>query len=204
MSAINSRKRLLSLHNARIGLLYIFFVGCFTSIATDALSQDLPQVFKTPSATDSNPTTVWQKISERSYESESPGLGSSKGYQSRWGIITIYDYTYGIQNWREGVDDTRFFNHMKEVLIGIQEAERKGIYTNARFLPIEKVSVSRHHFLYLHGTLETNGKSAWSGTLLTVHRGRILKLRMSSEILDTQVCRTALFDFVQAYLALKK
>ena len=48
----------------------------------------------------------WVPFSQRSYEEASPGSGRSTGYRGAAGVITVYSYTLGVNDWRDAVDTT--------------------------------------------------------------------------------------------------
>jgi hypothetical protein len=165
------------------------------------MAQDTSMVIQVPQEDKVAPPTVWIQIGTRSYEAQAPGLGTSKGYRSEFGSITVYSYTRGITDWQDAVSDTRLETEFQDVIGGMREAERQGYYSNVRVEPVQIVRIANQDFLFVEARLEIRGDILWSGALLTVRSGKLLKYRMTTGPIPVGNPKGVFLGFAEASLA---
>ena len=104
----------------------------------------------------------WTLISQRSYEDTNPGGGTSKGYKSDAGTITVYTYDLGFSDWQEGISDLRLIEHMDDVRSGVLQSEKQGTYRNVKLEPVETLQIDGQDFLYFDAHIDMKAQRVWS------------------------------------------
>lgn len=121
----------------------------------------------------------WDYLGATDYEKQYPGMGRSERYRSALGWLDIYRYNLGRRDWQEGVADPQFVAHFEDTVAEVRHHAARGAYQGLAMDPVREVRIGEQRFRALRFFFFRDGQAMRSVTYLTVHRGQLLKLRVT-------------------------
>lgn len=155
-----------------------------------ALAVVLTGCASAPTPPVARPSVEWRYVRATSYEVRTPGLGTSRRYESAAGWADVYSYGLRRSDWAPGVDDPSFGAHFESTVAEVHAYAKHGIYRNLQVGPVRDVVVADNVFRTIDYRFVLNGNPMFSTTYLTSTKGGLLKYRVSSDLssrLDLEV-----------------
>lgn len=121
----------------------------------------------------------WTKGQFRDYEKDQPGAGYSQGYKSSKGWITVFSYTGGYRNWKEGLQDARLRQDLDSAIEAVKAQAEKSEYRNLVTSSVKERNIAGTDYYQVDFSYDYDGKAVCSGLYLTVKSGMLLKYRIS-------------------------
>jgi hypothetical protein len=148
----------------------------FRAFALGLLLAACAPVAQSPSAPSS---LAWRHTGSTSFEPRYPGLGTAEHYASTWGVIDVYVYGLGRNDWAPGVNDPQFAAQFEETVDDVRQFAQHGVYVKLRVGATRDVVVSGQMFRCVSFRYSIDGKPILSATYLTARNGQLLKYRVS-------------------------
>jgi hypothetical protein len=121
----------------------------------------------------------WVKGEFKDYEKDYPGFGYSQGYKSSEGWITVYSYTGGFNDWKEGLQDARLRQVLDAAIDEVKSQSDKGEYKDLATSPIKERNIAGTAYYQVDFRYNYGGEAIDSSLYLTVKNGMLLKYRIS-------------------------
>jgi hypothetical protein len=125
------------------------------------------------------PEVAWQQAGSISYESQFPGMGSSRRFTSDAGWIDVYTYGLGRNNWQSGLMDPQFDASFESTIKEVRVAQERGVYTDLQVGTPQNTSIAGQPFRTVSFRFTLNKKPMHSVTYMSARNGQLLKYRVS-------------------------
>lgn len=122
---------------------------------------------------------AWQQAGSRSYESQSPGMGSSSRFTSDAGWIDVFIYGLGRNNWQSGLEDPQFDASFESTIKEFRVVVERGIYTDVQIGAPQNTSIAGQPFRTVIYRFTLDKKPMHSVTCMGARNGQLLKYRVS-------------------------